>query len=62
MIEPVTGLTLEISLKYTTYSNLSSASLYYSQENLATLKLFDMNIYYGRQNVDSINTIAEVQF
>ena len=55
VVEPITGLTLEMNVKFTTFTTISSYSLYSGESEERNWKLFDMEVRYGRENLDSIN-------
>ena len=61
MVEPITGLTLEMNVKYTTYCTIASQALYEDDEESKTFKLFDMEVNYRRNNLESINEITDLR-
>lgn len=58
VVEPVTGLTLEMKVKYSTFCTIASQALYEDEEELKRFKLFDMEVSYRRNNIESVNDIA----
>ena len=58
-VQPITGLTLEINIKYTVYTRISSMQLYRQDGQTPEYKLFDMNVLYQRLSLDSIQEIND---
>jgi hypothetical protein len=61
IVDPVTGLTLSLYIKYSTHAEISSLPLYDPTTETSSFQLFDMEIIYTRENVDSLNHIADVK-
>ena len=61
IVEPITGLTLEVYIKYKTFTAVSSMSLYNGDNLTHDLPLFEMEVVYRRDDVDSINEIIGVK-
>ena len=50
-----------MNVKYTTYCTIASQALYEDDEESKTFKLFDMEVNYRRNNLESINEITDLR-
>ncbi len=57
MVEPITGLTLEMSINYTTYTKISPMSL--QTLELVETPLFDTQVQYKMTDVSGISEIHD---